>query len=329
MNARLLVGKSGIGKTYFVKQFAIEHKLSLIDCEDYDLISRISTDQVRDATGKRIMYLFEDVDLLSKEESKNLSTFLKQAVEGDIDIFLTAQNIKKVHTDITRYSTIEMFPVKNVAQVDDILEEMYGEEHTLVYLADCSDRSNGDIRKAIQNLLYPKSTCSPNEEHQVDIVRSVLFEKNRALVHNLIQNTPINTIYYSLAETIGNFGSADAIEVIRFIEKKMYKAPEEFLKTILVYSLPPFTQNVGILTPRSMKLPDVEQSIVEKVQASRRCSSQKARQMIYFAKDINIVSFFENVGLDKREMSYMGYSLKAEKSVVKKEVPVVSELTAW
>jgi len=327
MKIQLLVGRPGIGKTYTAEQHALENDLYLVEYNASDdrtatSLKDLSASQTFTVSGKKIMYLFDEVDNMDKGGSKRLAEFLRS--NKSMTIFLTANNLSKVAKEIqNECEVIQMYP-KSQEEVEEILRDTYPEMLGFEYDAfenlvkDSARRSRGDLRKAKQFMEYQNSKRYNTQKlDNLKAVKMILYEKDRHLVYDYIRGIPISSLYSWLFETFAVNQNIEAARLMQEVNRNLYKVNEVYLYSFIAFELPARSKKLVERLPTSNKLQKVEENIIEKLQEHFKCSKNESMQYLNLIKTITSDRFCresiaDNCSFTKSEREHLGIMTRME-----------------
>jgi len=335
MEMKLLVGKPGIGKTYTAEQYALDNDLHLVEYNASDertagSLKDLTSGQSIAVSGKKIMYLFDEVDNMEKGGAKKLAEFL--SYNKSMTIFLTANNLNKVSKEIQKECEIVFMNSKSQKEIVDILKLIFVnqldfEPDAFEALAiDSAKRSNGDLRKAQQLMLYQNvSKYDTVKLDSLKAIKMILYEKDRRAVYDYIRGIPISSLYSWLFETFAVNHDKEATKMMQEINKNLYKLNEVYLYSFIAYELPVKTSKLVERLPTSNKIQKLDEGIVEKLEEHFKCGRNEALQYLNLLKSIAEDKYCkenvaDNCHLTKMEREHLGITVqmieKKEKKVV-------------
>jgi len=315
MKPTLLVGKPGIGKTYSVEKYAKKNNLFLVEYNTSDTrtsnsLKDLSVSQKTAATGQQFLYLFDEVDSMDKRGGTVLSKFLYQVVGTNITVFLTANKLDKVYAKIKNACIVENVYPKTEEEISQILKK--DNNNSEEDIRNVAKNCNGDIRKAKQMIQYSRATDYKQESiNNFQAIKMILYEEDRKKVFKYICQIPIGSLYSWLFETFSTSGRKEVIELLQEVNHNLYKVNETYLYSLLAFGLA--KQDVKLIPklPSSQKLTKFEQTIVNKIKTTYKCSKREGLQYLNLLQSMKKDSICLNhivkkCKLKPKEMQFLG-----------------------
>ncbi len=322
MKPKLLIGRPGVGKTYSVEQKALKGDYFLIEYNSSDSrtaesLKTLSASQKIAVTGKKQMYLFDEVDSMDKGGAKRLAKFLNQASE--IPVFLTANEEKKISKLILAECEIIHFEQKEESEIAEILNQMFpdciglGYEEFIEKTKEAAANCEGDIRKARQFILYNRSENYNRSKYDaLKAVKMIFFEPNRRKVFEYIKQIPISSLYSWIFESFAIAGDKKTVGKLSYLNTNIYKLNETYLHSFLAFELPKYDSNIVAKLPSPLRMLKVEEKIVEKLREYYKCSEREGLMYFNLLKTIAesdtlcVYYITENCGFSKKEKEFLG-----------------------
>jgi len=327
MDVKLLVGKPGIGKTYTAEQYALQKDLYLVEYNASDdrtalSLKDLSASQSITVSGKKIMYLFDEVDNMEKGGSKRLAEFLRS--NKSMTIFLTANNLNKVSKEIqNECEVIPMFS-KSQEEIEEILRDEFPDmlgfevDYFEELVSDSAKRSKGDLRKAKQFMEYQNTEKYDTQKlDTLNAVKMILYEEDRKKVYDYIRGIPVSSLYSWLFETFAANRNVEATRLMQEINRNIYKLNEVYLYSFIAFELPMRREKLVERLPTSNKLQLIEEKIILKLQDYYQCSKNESLQYLNLIKTITLDKFCQESIADKcaftkSEREHLGIKTKVE-----------------
>ena len=339
MKPELIIGKTGFGKTYYVEQYANIHNMYLIkfNSNEPDMKQFLDTPslmQKKHASGKQIVYLFDDIEQISKSTYTNkLLHIFTKAIEQNIPIFVTTSNILKLNEKIKPSCSIKILEPKTKNEIETILYNIYsdtieektkeGNENKYTQLIpEAAENCKGDIRKAIQYMkLSNMSTHETEIVNTLKAVRMIFYEKNRRKVFNYIRQIPLNNLYSWLYETATISNMSCYVKKFVEFDKMLYKLNDNYLYSYLAYNIES-QDHKGLTKLQESNKPDKTQTrIMENIKNGQGCSINEAKQYLHLLLYLKgNTEFIKIVGkkclFEKKDYEYFG---------ITKKVPIIQK----
>lgn len=214
----LLYSKSGTGKTFYVKKFVRDNNNILV--QFFKPFDDLKVPHNYSIVGKKFVYLIHNVDQLTKKEILRVSSFLKKVQKMKLNVFLECNNLKKVSKSITKFCDKRYFGERNVRQ--ELIKKKY-----------------------------------PNTKHFIEqtqntfaAIRTLLYERDRHKVYNVIQDIPINRLYMLLFETLNGVSDEETIKCLRDFNQCFKIINQKYLYSLFAFNLPVQTKALSIRYPK-------------------------------------------------------------------------------
>ena len=299
MKSTLIISPPGYGKNHFIKKYCQEKNYDLVEY-DFDWImenNNIPSMQSISLTGKKFAFHFDGIDNLNGKTMTAIFNFLKSSVTKDIEIFLTANDITNVNKKIVELCKVEYFNAKTENEIKNIFNHEMTEE-----LQKCKN----DLRQIEFKIKYPSSSNPVYDEEfeNLEVIKLVLYEKDRDKVFKALMQHEIGKIYSWLFESLSKTSSR--LDTMSTLNKSLYKLNNKYLSSYLAYAFVPLEEKISIKLPAKLDLNDEELKIVGMIKQYYKCSPSEAKLYFKLLRHCNqnkffIEQFHKKIGLVKEK----------------------------